>query len=91
MQQRVYERAKNLMEAELGDELVALDPAGGECFGFNPVASTVWRLLERPSTASRLKQSLLLEYDVDPDQCEAELSDLLDDLVGRGLVRARGE
>ena len=89
MQQRVYERAKNLMEAELGDELVALDPAGGECFGFNPVAYTVWRLLERPSTARQLKQSLLLEYDVDPDTCEAELSNLLDDLVRRGLVRVR--
>jgi hypothetical protein len=91
MQQRVYERAKALMEAELGDELVALDPAGGECFGFNPVAYAVWRLLERPSTARQLKQSLLLEYDVDPDKCEAELSNLLDDLVGRGLVRVRAD
>ncbi len=76
------------MEAEFGDELVALDPAAGECFGFNGVASTVWRLLERPSTASGLKQSLLLEYDVDPAQCEAELDELLDDLVKRGLVRS---
>ncbi len=89
MQQPVYERAKTLMEAEFGDELVALDPAGGKCFGFNGVASAIWRLLERPSTASDLKQSLLLEYDVDPAQCEAELGDLLDDLVGRGLVRSR--
>jgi hypothetical protein len=87
MQQPVYERARELMEAELGDELVALDPVGGECFGFNPVASTVWRLLERPSTAEDLKQSLLLEYDVDPAQCGAELAALLDDLVSRGLVR----
>ncbi len=77
------------MEAEFGDELVALDPAAGECFGFNGVASTIWRLLERPSTAAELKQSLLLEYDVDPAQCEAELGDLLDDLVVRGLVRSR--
>jgi hypothetical protein len=89
MQQLVYERARDLMEAELGDELVALDPAGGECFGFNAVASTVWRLLECPSSLSFLKQSLLLEYDVDPAQCEAELNDLLADLVSRGLVRSR--
>jgi hypothetical protein len=89
MEQRVYERARELMEAELGDELVALDPAGGECFGFNGVAATVWRLLERPGTASELKQSLLSEYDVDPAQCEAELEELLADLVSRGLVRSR--
>ena len=89
MQQLVYERAKKLMEADLGDELVALDPQGGECFGFNGVASTVWRLLERPSSFSALKQSLLLEYDVDPGQCEAELNELLGNLLERGLVRSR--
>ena len=89
MQQPIYERARDLMEAELGDELVALDPVGGECFGFNGVASTVWRLLERPSSAAQLQQSLMQEYDVDPAQCGAELDQLLSDLLSRGLVRCR--
>ena len=87
MQQPIYERARDLMEAELGEEIVALDPVGGECFGFNGVAATVWRLLERASTAADLKQLLLLEYDVDPAQCDAELDELLGDMVNRGLVR----
>ena len=33
------------MEAELGEELVALDPQAGNCFGFNEVAAWVWRRL----------------------------------------------
>jgi hypothetical protein len=89
MQQPVYERAKELMEAELGDELVALDPAGGECFGFNDVAATVWRLLDRPSTFAELTRSLMIEYDVDAAQCEADVRDLLAVLVERGLIRPR--
>jgi hypothetical protein len=89
MRQPMYERARSLMEAELGEEMVALDPEGGECFGFNGVAATVWRLLECPSTAADLKQSLLLEYDVDPAQCDAEIDELLGDMVSRGLVRPR--
>jgi hypothetical protein len=89
MQQLIYERAKPLLEAEFGDELVALDAAGGECFGFNDVAATVWRLLERPCTLAELKQSLMREYDVEPVQCEAEVGDLLAVLEERDLVRSR--
>lgn len=89
MQQLIYERAKDLMEAELGDELVALDPAGGECFGFNDVAARIWRLLEHPSTLADLTRPLISEYDIEPAQCEAELRDLLGVLVERGLICSR--
>jgi hypothetical protein len=34
----VYRRALTLMEADIGDELVALDATAGNCFGFNQVA-----------------------------------------------------
>jgi hypothetical protein len=47
------------MEAELGDELVALDPNAGECFGFNSVATSVWRNLEQPKRFEQLRDALL--------------------------------
>jgi hypothetical protein len=74
------------MEAELGDELVALDSNAGECFGFNSVATSVWRQLEQPKSFDQLRDSLLEEYEVDPQQCTRELQELLDDLVAKGLV-----
>jgi hypothetical protein len=89
MPKLVYERAKSLLEAEMGDELVALDAAGGTCFGFNDVAATVWRLLEQPRTVADITQSLMSQFEVDPAQCEMEVGDLLEDLAGRGLVRSR--
>jgi hypothetical protein len=82
----VYERAANLMEAELGDELVALDTDGGQCFGFNNVATSVWRHLEHPKTFDQLRDALLDEYEVDPEQCTRELKGLLDDLFEKRLV-----
>ena len=85
----VYERLADLMEAELGDELVALDPDGGKCFGFNNVATSVWRHLEEPKTFDQLRDALLEEYDVDQEQCTRELKELLDDLSEKGLVAAR--
>ena len=84
-----YERVRELMEAELGDELVALDPGAGECFGFNGVATSVWRLLATPASFAEIRDSLLTDYDVEPEQCSLELKALLDDLTQRGLIRPR--
>lgn len=81
-----YQRAVELMEAELGEEIVALDVEGGTCFGFNEVASAVWRALSEPHTFDMLRDELLTDYDVGRDQCEAELAQLLDDLTAKGLV-----
>jgi len=85
-----YSRAIDLMEADVGDELVALDPDGGNCFGFNEVATWVWRRLAEPATFEQLRDGLLAEYEVSPDQCSNELQELLDDLANRGLVDCSG-
>jgi hypothetical protein len=85
----MYQRATELMEAELGDELVALDPQRGECFGFNSVATFVWQRLKEPRSFADLRDALLDEYDVDAEQCTRELKDLLDDLQTKGLVSNR--
>jgi len=74
------------MEAHLGDELVALDPRAGECFGFNNVATSVWRELEQPKSFEQLRDALLEEYEVTPEQCASELRELLDNLTARGLL-----
>jgi hypothetical protein len=84
----LYQRAVDLMEAELGDEIVALDVNGGTCFGFNGVASSVWRALAEPTSFEALRDRLLGEYEVSADQCTEELRELLADLTGKGLVRA---
>ena len=82
----MYVRAIALMEAELGDDIVALDAAGGTCFGFNSVASSVWRALVQPQSFEMLRDQLLDEYEVDREKCEVELSELLRDLTTKGLV-----
>lgn len=87
MSEPVYERATQLLEADLGDDLIALDAKGGNCFGFNPVARNVWRHLAVPKSFDDIKEALLAEYDVDSLQCQTELRKLLDDLIDKGLVR----
>jgi len=87
MVQSLYERTVDLLSADVGDELVALDVDAGHCYGFNSVASSVWRQLEQPKSFDDLKRSLLSEFEVSEDQCTTDLQELLDDLVDKGLLR----
>ena len=82
-----YVRTKELLEAELGEELIALDVDGGHCFGFNVVAADIWRLLDQPQEFDALRQALMDQYDVDSSQCSAELRACLSNLESQGLVR----
>ena len=82
----VYQRSVQLMEADLGDELVALDVARGQCFGFNSVANSVWKLLAEPRSFDDLRSRLMEEYDVGEQECSEELRTLLTDLTEKGLI-----
>lgn len=83
----MYERAVELLEADLGDELLTLDAKAGQCFGFNSVAASVWRRLAEPAAFDDIRQTLLDEYEVTDEQCTEELRGLMQVLVDQGLVR----
>jgi len=74
------------MEADVGDELVALDPTAGSCFGFNAVATRVWKSLAEPRSFDELNAMLLEDFAVDPAECKAELKGLLDDMISKKLI-----
>lgn len=86
MESQTYRRAIDLLEADLSDEMVALDPRQGNCFGFNSVATSVWQLLKQPRTVEQLKSHLMDEYDVTETACEEDLGILLRDLEAKGLI-----
>ena len=89
MSSPVYCRNAELLEADIGDELVALDPTEGICFGFNEVATWVWRRLTEEATFEDLRDGLLDEFDVTDEQCTSELRELLDGMVERRLIALR--
>ena len=89
MAEAIYRRKVDLLEAELGDELVTLDAEAGKCFGFNEVATSVWRALATPRTETDLIEILTEAYEVEPERCTAELRELLADMTEKGLVAAQ--
>lgn len=82
----VFRRSAELLEADINDELVALEPNQGACFGFNSVAKDVWRKLEQPRSFNELRAGLIDDYDVSEEQCTQELRDLLEQLAQAKLI-----
>ena len=82
----VYRRSAQLLEAEINDELVALEPNQGACFGFNSVATDVWRKLEQPQSFGEIKRTLLAEYDVSEEQGASELRQLVEQMREAKLI-----
>lgn len=75
-----------LIDAEIDDEIVALSIEHGTCYGMNRVGSRIWTLLARPICICDLCAALLAEYRVDPDVCERQVLDLLEELRAEGLI-----
>jgi len=72
---------------DLGDEAVLLDLETETYFGLSPVGSRFWKLLTTTPTIRDAIAVMLEEYDVAPDELERDMGALIEDLVGRGLLR----
>ncbi len=82
----VVVRNNGFMEAEVDQEIVALNVEKGTCYGLNSVGARVWRLLASPVSVAEICETLVGEYQVDPDTCEKEVLDLLQDLQAEGMI-----
>ncbi len=77
--------------ADLGGEAAILNLNSGVYYGLDPVGARIWNLIRRPRSVQEVKDTLVAEYDVDPERCERDLLKLLGDLLNEGLVEVRGE
>jgi hypothetical protein len=74
------------IETAIDDEIVALSVERGSCYGLNRVASRIWSLLAKPIRISDLCTTLITIYKVDPDVCERQVLELLEELRAEGLI-----
>lgn len=82
-----YSRSASVVEAEIGDTLVALEPVSGQFHEFNEVAARVWQLLEQPRSVDDLVTILVSEYEVAPQRCRQAVIDFLGQAQRDGLVQ----
>lgn len=79
-------RGAGVLCAEIDGETVALNAERGVCYGLDPVASSIWSMLEDPTPVGDLCARLTARYRVEPSVCERDVLDLLHDLRNEGLI-----
>ncbi|RPI28085.1 MAG: PqqD family protein [Acidobacteria bacterium] len=88
----VVEVAENQVSGELVDgEIAILNLNDGVYYGLNAVGGRVWRLIQKRETVKGVMDTLLDEFDVEPERCRTEVIALLTTLAERNLVKINGD
>ena len=69
--------AKDQIHSDLSGETIILNVKTGVYCGLNAVGTRIWELIQKPVTVIEIKDTLLSEYDVEPEQCDQELKAVL--------------
>lgn len=74
------------LSADLGGESVILALGSGQYYSLNEVGSRIWQLLQEPTRVSDVRDAILQEYEVDPEECKSDLLMVLEELAAEGMI-----
>lgn len=79
--------SQDVVDRELGGEIVLLDLSSGLYFGLGSVGARVWEMLsQKPRTLRELADDLEREFDAPIERIEADLLELAQALRERELI-----
>ena len=70
----------------LNGEVVILNMKDDVYYGLDQVGGRIWNLIQEPITFGKIIQKLLEEFDVEDQQCSADVLGLLEDMLSKGLI-----
>ena len=70
----------------LNGEVVILNMKDDVYYGLDQVGGRIWNLIQEPITFGEIIQKLLEEFDVEDQQCSADVLGLLEDMLSKGLI-----
>jgi len=82
----VLTRQEGAVTAEADDELVMLDAEHGKYFGLNAMGRRIWEFLDTSQTPVSLRDTLVPEFDVAPEDCLADVLAFVSELTKAELV-----
>lgn len=73
---------------EVSGETVLLDLDSESYFGLDEIGTRIWMLLNEGRGQGGIVDALLEEYEVERDTLEADVAELLGNLLEAGLIKA---
>lgn len=75
-----------ILASALGNETVMMSMSRNKYYGLDDVGSRIWELLAQPQTPSELCAALQLEFAVESETCQREVSQFLQQLLNEGML-----
>jgi len=83
--------ATDQISSDLGAEAVILNLQSGVYHGLDEVGARIWNLVQQPKPVKDIKQTLVQEYEVEPEVCTSDLLALLHEMKAVGLIEVKDE
>ena len=78
--------SRDQVSCDLAGEAALLNLKSGVYFGLDPVGARIWHALRESTSLEEIRAAMLREYDVEPEQLDADLLELISDLAQHGLI-----
>lgn len=82
-------QAEGNIVCDMDGEKVMLSVHNEKYYNLGEIGGRIWDLLEAPTPISDLITSLVSEYDVDREQCEAQVLSFLESLLAEGIINTK--
>ena len=83
-----YARTEDVIEADVGGEVVLLHTQNWQYFEFDRTGAAIWGLLAEPRSLDALVSALTQQFEVDEARCAQDTKAFLDQMIEQGLVTA---
>ena len=75
------------VSCDLSGEAAILNLKTGIYFGLNAVGASIWKLIQEPRSVKEIQAAIQEEYEVEPNQCERDVQELLQELSNHELIK----
>ena len=82
-----YTVSDDVLFQEVSGETVLLDLDSESYFGLDEIGTRIWKLLNDETSAGEMVDALLEEYEVGRETLEADVAELLENLLEAGLIK----
>jgi hypothetical protein len=86
---QTFTRDSDVIAQANADSLVLFQMRDGSYFSLNECGARIWEYCDGTKTAREIAELMAGEYDAPVESIEGDVSDLLRELAGRGLLAAR--
>ncbi len=77
------------VSSSLDEESVILNLKSGVYYGLNSVGTRIWDMIQSPKTLAEIQETIVAEYDVEPERCGNEVMDIFKELKTAGLIEVK--